>query len=252
MQWCSIPRRRPAAFWRGSPRVGKRLRQSRPWYGGTRSSRDSLEREPNARGSDWLISRRVEDSEKRSPRYSLSETRRLIGSDIAFRCAYEGKPANWKTALRMLRHPGVACVVRYRLQCFFYSNRLAPLGWMMKFMNFIFYGVQIDERARIGAGLYMGHAASILITGNVSMGERCVLFHQNTIGLSPFSQREGGSGRVTVGNDVVFGGGACAYGDITIGDRCRIGVNTVVDRSFAADSSLFGVPAQVVGRQAER
>jgi serine O-acetyltransferase len=188
-------------------------------------------------------------SEKRSHRNSISESLGLIRSDIAFRCEYEGKPANWKTGLRMLRHPGVACVVRYRLQCFFYSNGLAPLGWMMKCMNLVFYGVQIDERARIGGGFYMGHAATVLITKNVSMGERCVLFHQNTIGLSPFLGPEQSAGVVIVGNDVTFGGGACAYGDIVIGDRCHIGVNAVVDRSFPADSSLFGTPAQVVGQR---
>jgi serine O-acetyltransferase len=192
------------------------------------------------------------DAGKPSLRASLSQTMRLIRSDVGFRCAYEGKPATWKTGLRMLRHPGVACVVRYRLQCFFYSNRLALIGWMIKFLNLIFYGVQIHERARIGGGLYMGHASAILITENVSMGERCVLFHQNTVGLSPFEGRDRNSGRVTVGDDVVFSGGACAYGDIVIGDRCLIGVNTVVDRSFAADSSLFGVPAQVVGRRPNR
>lgn len=189
---------------------------------------------------------------RRSLRDSFSETARLIRSDIAFRCAHEGKPETWKTGLRMLRHPGVACVVRYRLQCFFYASGLAPLGWLMKSMNLILYGVQIHERARIGPGLYMGHAATILITENVSIGERCVLYHQNTIGLSPLVGPNEPSGLVKVGDDVAFGGGACAYGDIVIGDRCRIGVNAVVDRSFPADSSLFGAPAQVVGRRPGR
>lgn len=183
------------------------------------------------------------ETEKQHVLYTWSETFRLIRSDIAFRCAIESKPANWKTAARMLRHPGVACVVRYRMQCFFYSNGLAPLGWLMKFMNFIFYAVQIHEGARIGGGLFMAHAVSIVITDNVTIGERCRLFHQITIGLSPFPKaRETGS--VVIGNDVAFGGGACAYGNINIGDRCLIGTNSVVNKSFPADSSLFGVPAQ--------
>lgn len=182
-----------------------------------------------------------------SDRYSFAETMRLIRADIAFRCEYEFKPFDWKTGLRLLRHPGVACVVRYRLQCFFYANGMAPLGWSMKFVNMMFYGVQIHERARIGAGFLLGHAVSILVTENVTMGERCRLFHQNTVGLSPGLAGERGAGLVRIGDDVEFGGGSCAYGDITIGDRCRIGLNTVVDRSFPAGSSIFGVPGQVVG-----
>jgi serine O-acetyltransferase len=149
----------------------------------------------------------------------------------------------------MLRHPGVACVVRYRLQCFFYSNGLAPLGALMKFINFVLYGVQIHEGAKIGPGLFIAHAVSILVTENVTIGERCTLFHQNTIGLSPVLGRGRTSSTVTIGNDVTFGGGACAYGDIVIGDRCLIGVNAVIDRSFTPDSSIFGVPARLVGRR---
>jgi serine O-acetyltransferase len=190
-------------------------------------------------------------STERSDRYSLSQTIRLIRSDIAFRCTYEHKPPNLMTALRMLRHPGVACVVRYRLQCFFYSNGLAPFGKLLKFLNLLLYGVQIDERAHIGGGFYMGHAVTILITGDVTIGERCVLFHQNTIGISPFFEPGRASGPLVIGNDVTFGGGACAYGNIVIEDRCRIGVNAVVDQSFPAGSVLFGVPARVVGRVAE-
>ena len=98
-------------------------------------------------------SRSADEAEKRLNGYSLSQTLRLIRSDIAFRCAYEHKPANWKTGLRMLRHPGVACVVRYRLQCFFYFNHLVPLGWLMKYLNLVFYGVEIHERARIGSAV---------------------------------------------------------------------------------------------------
>lgn len=177
---------------------------------------------------------------------SLGQAMKLIRSDIEFRCVYEHKPFSWLTALRMLRHPGVGCVVRYRLQCFCYANHLSLLGGFLKYLNLILYGVEIDQRAQIGAGLYIGHAVTMVITEGVTIGERCVLLHQNTIGLSPFLEPGRAPGPVIIGNDVTFGGGSCAYGDITIGDRCRIGVNAVVDRSFPADSSLFGVPARLV------
>jgi serine O-acetyltransferase len=117
----------------------------------------------------------------------------------------------------------------------------------MKYLNLVFYGVRIDERARIGGGLYIGHATSILIAENVTIGERFTLFHQNTIGVSPWNGPRRATGQVSIGNDVSFGGGACAYGDIVIGDGSSVGVNAVVDRSFPAKASLFGVPAKMVG-----
>jgi serine O-acetyltransferase len=179
----------------------------------------------------------------------MRETVTLIGADIAYRCVYEHKPRTWMTGLRMLRHPGVACVIRFRLQCFFYDNHLAALGWLCKSTNSFFYGVEIDERAQIAGGLLLGHAVTILVTGNVQIGERCVLLHQNTLGLAPFGQRSIPPGIVIVGDNVTFGGGSCAYGEIVIGDKCRIGVNSVVNHSCPVGSSLFGVPARVVGNQ---
>lgn len=184
------------------------------------------------------------------PRYSWAETKRLIKADIGHRCQYENKPQRLLTGIKMLRHPGVACVVRYRLQCFFYDNRMGLFGALMRFINLAFYGVSIDRRVQIGGGFLMGHAITMMIHGDVVIGERCVIFHQNTIASSPYFEPDRASGPLIIGDDVVFGGGACAYGNITIGDRCRVGANSVVDRSFPADSALFGVPARIVSSRA--
>lgn len=185
-------------------------------------------------------------------RMTFARTRRLMREDLAHRCAYENKPFTWTTGLKMIRHPGVTCVILYRLQCFFYANHLALLGWCLKSINLIVYGVRIDEHARIGGGLMIAHAVTILVAKNVSVGERCVFLHQNTIGVSPFLDPDRDPGKVIVGSDVTFGGGSCAFGDIVIGDGCRIGVNAVVNRSCPAGSSVFGVPAQIIGRHASR
>jgi serine O-acetyltransferase len=40
--------------------------------------------------------------------------------------------------------------------------------------------------------------------------------------------------------------GSCAYGNIAIGDGCRIGANSVVDRSVPPGSFLLGIPARIV------
>ena len=179
-------------------------------------------------------------------RYSFLQTLRLIRSDIAFRRAFELEKLKRIRSLRLLVSPAVACVVRYRLQCLFYSCRLTPFGWALKFLNLILYGVDIDQRARIDGGFVIGHPAAIRITADVTIGERFVIYHQTAIGRSPYFEPGREPGPLVIGRDVTFGMGSCAYGNIAIGDGCRIGANSVVDRSVPPGSFLLGIPARIV------
>jgi serine O-acetyltransferase len=52
----------------------------------------------------------------------------------------------------------------------------------------------------------------------------------------------------TLGDRVVVGAGAKLLGDITIGDDCRIGANSVVVKSVPANSVVVGVPGRIVIR----
>lgn len=179
-------------------------------------------------------------------RYSLLETLRLIRSDLAFRRAFELDEPGRRRTFGFHMRPAAACVIRYRLQCLLYSHGLTPLGWAFKFFNLLLYGVDIDHRARIGGGLVIPHPVAILITADVTIGERCVIHHQTAIGRSPYFEPGREPGPLMIGKDVTFGMGSCAYGNIVIGDGCRIGANTVVDRSVPSGSFLFGVPARIV------
>ena len=187
-----------------------------------------------------------------SGRPSFADTIRLIHGDFAFRRSLEPKTPGRLRSLRLFMSRASACGVRYRLQGFFYANRLAPLGRILKYANLMLYGVDIDQRAQIGAGFLIGHPGPMTITADVVIGERCIVYHQTMIGRSPFCEPDKKPGPLVVGNDVTFGPGSCAYGAITIGDGCRIGANAVVDRSFPPGSTLMGVPARAASKPQER
>jgi serine acetyltransferase len=55
----------------------------------------------------------------------------------------------------------------------------------------------------------------------------------------------------TVGRNVIFGAGSCAYGHILIGDGCKIAVNAVVETDIPPESVVFGVPARIVAKSAQ-
>lgn len=52
--------------------------------------------------------------------------------------------------------------------------------------------------------------------------------------------------RPTIGNNVAFGPGAKAIGEIEIGDNSFVAPNAVVTKSFPANSIIGGVPANLI------
>ena len=151
----------------------------------------------------------------------------------------------------MLGTPGVLCVVLYRWQVFFETHYLVPIACLFRAFNLVAFSVSIHSNARIAGGLLIVHAHSVFISDRVEIGPRCLMFHQNWIGFSPFFQElpRGALAKAPViGADVIFGAGACTFGDITIGDECKIGVNAAVESSFPPKSVLFGVPARQVAK----
>lgn len=124
-----------------------------------------------------------------------------------------------------------------------------PLRIVMKtpyrIVDFLFckllLNCDISCDAQIGDGFKVNHPYGIFINGRARIGRNFSCRGQITIG------NKGGldeNGCPVIGDDVNVGVGAKLIGSITIGDRCTIGANAVVTRSFPADSTLVGIPAR--------
>jgi len=200
------------------------------------------------------------------------ETRRLIRADIAWRCLFEKKQVSRLTALRLMSHPGVATVLLFRWQRFFDDHHLGALGSFCRWLNLFLFTSAFSSKAEIAGGFMVVHATANYVDDGVVIGPRCIFFSQNSLARSPFigstptaanagtavtavetSSPPAGvplnGGVPVVENDVTFGMGACAHGDIRIAALSKIGPNTLVDFSTQPNSSLLGVPARVVGHR---
>lgn len=192
---------------------------------------------------------------------SLTQTLSLLRQDIASRCKYEQKPISTLNTLKMLLNPGVLCIVLFRFQVFFYQHYLKPLASLIEYINLILFAVAIDSRAKIGGGLIIIHANAIYISQHVVVGRNFLMFHQNSVGFSPFFEEELAAAQQEqseiqnpreslraplIGDNVILGAGAAIYGPVTVGDGCKIAVNAAVDTSCPVDSVMFGVPARQV------
>jgi tetrahydrodipicolinate N-succinyltransferase len=54
------------------------------------------------------------------------------------------------------------------------------------------------------------------------------------------------SGKVTIGNNIVFGRNVTIMKGVSIGDNCIIGAGSIVTKSIPANSVAVGVPARVL------
>ena len=98
----------------------------------------------------------------------------------------------------------------------------------------------IGDPVVIEAGVHLAHG-QIVIDGITEVGKGTTIFPFTTLGLS-----SGVLFGPKVGRNVTIGSGAKLIGDISVGDRARIGANAVVVADVPADVTVVGIPAEVV------
>lgn len=99
-------------------------------------------------------------------------------------------------------------------------------------------GCQLPWQARIGPGLSVQHAWGVVVGGQCRLGPRVTLFQGVTIGRWR-------GGFPTVRSDTAIFPGANVFGAITVGRRCMVATNAVVNRDVPSHHVAAGVPARV-------
>jgi serine O-acetyltransferase len=106
------------------------------------------------------------------------------------------------------------------------------------------YGVDINPAARIGKGVFLDHATSLVV------GETCVI-EDNVSILQGVTL--GGTGKETgdrhpkIRHGVLIGAGAKILGNIEIGHCARVAAGSVVLSAVPHNKTVAGVPARIVG-----
>jgi serine O-acetyltransferase len=112
-------------------------------------------------------------------------------------------------------------------------------------------GVEIHPAAEIGDALFIDHGAGVVIGETAEIGANVTLYQGVTLGGTGFQR---GKRHPTVGDDVVVGSGAKLLGPIQVGQRAKIGANSVVIHDVPPNSTVVGNPGHPVrvdGRRPE-
>ena len=106
------------------------------------------------------------------------------------------------------------------------------------------FGVDIHPMARIGSGLMIDHADSVVIGETATIDDDVSILHGVTLGGSG---KEGGDRHPKIGRCVLIGAGAKILGNIRVGECARVASGSVVLHDVPAHTTVAGVPAKVVG-----
>jgi serine O-acetyltransferase len=104
-------------------------------------------------------------------------------------------------------------------------------------------GVEIHPAASIGRSLFIDHGAGVVIGETAEIGDEVTLYQGVTLGGTGFQR---GKRHPTVGDCVVIGSGAKLLGPIEVGDRAKIGANSVVIHDVPENSTVVGNPGHPV------
>ena len=102
-------------------------------------------------------------------------------------------------------------------------------------------GVEIHPGAQIGRRFFIDHGVGVVIGETSIVGDDVMLYQGVTLG--------GTSGKrvkrhPTLGDEVMVGAGAKILGDVHVGNRAKVGANSVVVKDVPTGAVATGIPAQ--------
>ena len=106
------------------------------------------------------------------------------------------------------------------------------------------FGIDIHPAAKIGKGLMIDHAHSIVVGETAVVGDNVSMLHSVTLGGTG---KEDEDRHPKIGDGVMIGAGAKVLGNIKIGNCCRIEAGSVVLQEVPEKKTVAGVPAKIVG-----
>lgn len=149
-----------------------------------------------------------------------------------------------KSALEVLLcYPGLHAILLHRVAHKLYVWRLLLLARLVSQFSRWLTGIEIHPGAKIGRRFFIDHGMGVVIGETAEIGDDVLLYQGVTLGGTG---HEKDKRHPTIGNHVVIGTGAQVLGNISIGDRSKVGAGSVVVKSAPPHSTVVGVPGRVV------
>jgi len=158
---------------------------------------------------------------------------------------YDRDPACHRFLQPILFFKGYQAVQAYRIGHWLWTKGRRDMAYFVQMRVSEVFGVDIHPNARIGKGIMIDHAHSIVIGETAVVGDNVSMLHSVTLGGTG---KEDGDRHPKIGNGVMIGAGAKVLGNIVVGDCSRIAAGSVVLQDVPERKTVAGVPAKVIGQ----
>ncbi len=157
---------------------------------------------------------------------------------------FDRDPACHRFVQPLMFFKGYQAVQAYRLGHHLLVNGHHDLAYFVQMRVSEVFGVDIHPAARIGKGIMIDHAHSIVIGETAVVGDNVSMLHSVTLGGTG---KEEEIRHPTICNGVLIGAGAKVLGNITVGHCSRIAAGSVVLQDVPPMKTVAGVPSKIVG-----
>jgi serine O-acetyltransferase len=157
---------------------------------------------------------------------------------------FDRDPACHRYIQPVLFFKGFQSVQAYRIAHWLWTQNRRDMAYFVQMRVSEVFGVDIHPAARIGRGLMIDHAHSIVIGETAVVGDNVSMLHSVTLGGTG---KEDGDRHPKIGNGVLLGAGAKILGNIEVGHCSRVAAGSVVLMDIPPCKTVAGVPARIVG-----
>lgn len=157
---------------------------------------------------------------------------------------FDRDPACHRYLQPLLFFKGFQALQCYRIGHWLLEERRKDMAYFIQMRTSEVFGVDIHPAARMGHGIMIDHAHSIVIGETAVVGNNVSMLHSVTLGGTG---KEDGDRHPKIGDGVLIGAGAAVLGNIRIGHCSRIAAGSVVLEEVPPCKTVAGVPAHIVG-----
>lgn len=161
----------------------------------------------------------------------------------------EHDPAAHNPLEIILLYPGFKALRSHKRANWFYRHNMPFIARYISQNSARKTGIEIHPAAKIGRRVCIDHGHGVVIGETAEVGDDVMIYQGVTLGGTG---KDVGKRHPTVENGVMIGAGAKVLGPITIGRNAKVAAGAVVVKDVEPNSTVVGVPGEVVRIDGER
>ena len=157
---------------------------------------------------------------------------------------FDRDPACHRLLQPILYFKGYQAMQAYRVAHWLWKQGQQDLAFFFQMRASEIFGIDIHPGARIGKGVMIDHAHSIVIGETAVVGDNVSMLHSVTLGGTGKEEEDR---HPKIEDGVLIGAGAKVLGNIRVGHCSRIAAGSVVLQEVPPCTTVAGIPAKIVG-----